>query len=466
MPAENGLPPYTSKHPTTGLYRYFRRPPTGVAGSVFSRSYGTKDRKTVWSKYPAIHAEAEANFERLRTGRSVSDDYLRAAASAITPGPIGDGRHRLDLDRENFRKVIEHRGGSWLNGLTDTDKDALVTEVMKSYASDGLVLIDEFQKNLNSAAAEARTLVKPPIPKDKLTLMRAFEQAWVPAAKRSPGTLVEIKRYVGEFIALNGDHALADITREHWAAWRAECLDKYGAGGTAFKRFTMIKTIVNEAIKAGLFERKHHTGQDIVMRKPERTKLRNEGWSDDELKILFKSDIFKHPDDPADYWIPAIIAHTGARLAEVANMRARDVGKRHGMMTFYMAREQGKTEESRRIVPIPKTIERLNFYEYQKTVPKKGPLFPDNNARTFTKQFGRFRKKLGLTRRGCDIHAFRHHLKTLLGDMACPDRVNDYITGHAASNVGATYGKTHYLTVLKYLDQIDFGVTVPRWEQT
>ena len=84
LPLENGLPQYVSKHAKSGLYQYYRRPPKGVAGSAFTRSFGTKDRKIVWQKWPAIHAEAEKYFERLITGRALTDQELYAMA--ITSG--------------------------------------------------------------------------------------------------------------------------------------------------------------------------------------------------------------------------------------------------------------------------------------------------------------------------------------------------------------------------------------------
>src|SRR5260370_5470781 len=98
-------------------------------------------------------------------------------------------------------------------------------------------------------------------------VMDGYEQGWLPAGNRPNNTQVEIKRYVTEFTALNGDLDLKDFTREHRAAWRKDCLDKHGPSQTAFKRFSMIKTICNEAIRAGLFERKFFNGQDVTMKK-------------------------------------------------------------------------------------------------------------------------------------------------------------------------------------------------------
>jgi hypothetical protein len=55
-------------------------------------------------------------------------------------------------------------------------------------------------------------------------------------------------------------------------------------------------------------------------------------------------------------------------------------------------------------------------------------------------------------------------MTTLLGDLECPDQINDYITGHAAISVAARYGKTEYQTALRFLNRIDLRVTILRWK--
>ena len=83
MPAEHGLPQYVSKHPDTGIYRYFRRPPKGVSGVTFVRSFGTRDKKAVGLKYGPIHAEAEAYFARLVSGLTLNDTVLTRLAGLM-----------------------------------------------------------------------------------------------------------------------------------------------------------------------------------------------------------------------------------------------------------------------------------------------------------------------------------------------------------------------------------------------
>jgi integrase len=469
MPAENGLPQYVSRRGRNGPYQYYRRPPTGVVGAAFVRAFRTKDRKVMLAKYAAIHAEAEVYFERLISGRRLSDEELirlvgtRQNAAALFKARPGELYQRSDWDR-----FIDQSGTPEMRALVGPDREFLVEHLYYLYVMTEAANAELTRERYEERREHLTRLTgSETVPLGSgLTLMDAYEQAWVPAATRSKNTAREVKRYASDFIELNGDHAIKDLTREHWAKWRADCLKLYGANWTAFKRFTMMKTIVTEAIKAGLMERKFFEGQDVVMRKPERSRLRNEGWSDDELKTLFGSEVFRDPEaDPADYWIPVITALTGARLSEVAGMQVPDVAKRKGMWTFYLAREEGKTEESRRIIPIPDTVTGLGFFEYLKAR-KDGPLFPGNNPRSFSTAFGRYRKRIGLTRKGCDLHAFRHHMKTLLADLHCPDRINDYITGHAAISVSARYGKTEYQTALRFLNQIDLGVHIPRWKPT
>jgi integrase len=465
--AENGFPPYVSRSAKTGNLQYYRRPPTGVKGSAFVRAFGTKDRAVMLVKYSPVHAEAEAYFERLRTGRTLTDQELLVLTATHKNLDAMFRERSGDLNsREDWEEFIDQFGSEQMKALTGPDRDRLIVWLNGLYAGSESVQVQLARMKLEQKEEYFKERFDdphPPTPGQGLTLMKAYEQAWLPAGNRSNGTIAETKRFVEDFITLNGDHALTDLTREHWAKWRADCLERHGAGWTAFKRFTMLKTVVNETIKAGLLERKFHTGQDVVLTKPPRSKLRNEGWSDDELKTLFTSEWFTLPNEnPARYWIPTIIAFTGARLSEVAHMQVADVDQRHGLLTFYLARDEGKTEDSRRIIPIPKTILDLGFMTYLKTRPKNGPLF-DTTARKFTKRFGDYRRKLGLVRRGCDLHAFRHHIKTVLDGLGCTDRVSDYITGHAPPNEGRRYGKAEYEKALEHLNRIDLRVTIPKW---
>ena len=470
IPLENGLPPYTSRHSKTKLYRYFRRPPKGVKGRPYVRSYGTKDRKIVWEKFPTVHAGAEKYFDWLRSGRSLTDreieQILLADAMISAPRSIPT---RLDLDR-----FIDTHGDAEVRALKGPDRERLKQavnffnrKVESAFLMKLQLQADTQQKFVTKRFGSDAV----PAPANAFTLKDAFEQAWKPAKERGKNTEVETGRYVDEFMSLNGKLDLKDYTRKHWAAWHKDCLNKYGPGPTAFKRFSMMKTVVNEAIRAGLFERKDFAGQDVTMRKPERNRLRNEGWRRDELREWFSAPVFRgvktgpHPD--ADYWAAVIIAYTGAAIIEVSNMDTADVAERHGYWTFHLWRKKSKNSD--RFIPIPQQVLDLGFLKYVRTRPKNGPLFATAKGKRVSNKlmsqtFSRMRAEVGITRRGADAHAYRHHIKTVLPDVGCPERVNDYITGHAPPNVGRTYGKVDFSTALQYLNKVDLGVTIPKWK--
>ena len=470
MPVEHGLPLYVSKNARSGFYQYYRRPPKGVSGAAFVRSFGSKDRKTVVHDYSRIHAEAETYFDRLITGRAMNDQELFRLAMTHDNLDTLFRQYGGKLSTpEHWHDFVATHGSDQMKALSVPDRYRLIAMLRSLYAATETLHLEVARIDLADQEERfAELFGSPPPATNKLTLMGAFEQAWLPAKARPESSISETRRYVTQFVTLNGDHGLPDITRDHWAAWRADCLAIHGPGWTAFKRYNMVKAVVNEAIRAGLFERKLHTGQDVVLTKPGRTKLRNEGWSDDELKELFTSEPFtvfdgKHRD--AEYWVPTIIALTGARLSEVTGMNVRDVGMRHGVMTFYLAREQGKTEDSRRIIPVPQKLVDLGLLKYIAALDPNGALFPGINADIISKWFGRHRRAIGVDRKGCDIHAMRHHIKTKLGDLGAPDRVSNYITGHVGDGgVGATYGKTELQTALRFLNQIDLGVKLPKWK--
>ncbi|MDI1285882.1 MAG: tyrosine-type recombinase/integrase [Reyranella sp.] len=474
MPTENGLPQYVSRDDKSKNYQYYRRPPTGVKGAAFSRSFKTKDRRVMMAAYAAVHAEAEKHIARLISGRALTDSEIEkivltlpmAEAMFKSPRAIAS---RIDLDR-----FIDTHGDERVRALTGPDRERLKEAVDFLNRKVEAGHLGAFE---HRADAQRKFMTKrfgpsaAPAPANTFTLKDAYEQGWKPSKARGKNTVVEVGRYVEEFEALNGKLDLAAYTRQHWAAWRKDCLTKHGPGPTAFKRFSMMKTVVHESIRAGLFERKDFGGQDVSMVKTARNKARNEGWLQDELTEFFGAPVFRgakdspHPD--ADYWSAVIIAYTGAAIIEVSNMNTSDVAERHSYWTFRLWRTKSKNSE--RIIPIPQQILDLGFLEYVRTRPKHGPLFAtaDGNRvsnKLMSQTFSRMRADLGITRKGANAHSYRHHIKTVLADLGAPERVNDYVTGHAPPNVGRTYGKVEFSTALQYLNRVDLGVTIPKWK--
>jgi integrase len=458
------LPPFVQrKH--DGNLRYFRRPPLGIEGAPFNRAFATKDPRVMYPMNGKVHAEAGAYIARLMSGLTRTDEQIDETAQGVALSAwYLKTEHGGEYDlRDHIKARLPD-----MPGASPADVAAIYKRAVIHRAGYENRAIEQVEKHLSLRRGDLKKLSpQVVVPSGPMFTMRdAYDQAWLPAKTRAKNTIAEIGRYVDEFMALNGKVDLSSYTRHHWAAWHRDCLDRHKPGPTAFKRFSMMKTVVVASIRAGLTERKDFAGQDVAMNTPARHKLRNQGWMQDELTTWFSHDLFKgvrsgnHPE--ADYWIAVIIAYTGARLSEITGMTTKDVAIRHDYWTFYLAAESGKTEDSRRIIPIPKQVLDLGFLEYLKTV--GGDLFEGVTAKMMSQAYSRCRSKLGINRKGCDMHAFRHHLKTLLDDVGASDRVSNYITGHAAPNEGGRYGETLYRTARQYLDLIDLGVTIPKWK--
>jgi integrase len=116
-----------------------------------------------------------------------------------------------------------------------------------------------------------------------------------------------------------------------------------------------------------------------------------------------------------------------------------------------------------RSVPLHQQVLDDGFLQYVRSLPDGSPLFPDlspdvwgKRAGTATKMLGRRLRALGLEdRRLVAGHSWRHRFKDLCRSVGIPKDVHDALTGHAAGDVGSTYGYGHtLLTLRKAIDKL------------
>ncbi len=107
----------------------------------------------------------------------------------------------------------------------------------------------------------------------------------------------------------------------------------------------------------------------------------------------------------ATYWVPLIVLTIGSRIAEILFLRRRDILFRNGHYCFAISSgpaEPGKTEDSRRVIPIPQLLLDLGFVEWLHALREDHGvlLFPEAVARSST---------------GDVTSAFGKHLRGILG---------------------------------------------------
>jgi integrase len=323
-----------------------------------------------------------------------------------------------------------------------------------------------------------RFLPKPPEPTGP-NLSTVFAE-WVAARNPTQNTIDETRRNMNAFVSLNRDRVMSTYTIEHARAWRDLIAKADSAHGTKIKRFAAVTNLFKFAwkrshIDANPFER-------ISLERPKNARAaKRPEWSLAELRKWFDSPIFTAGYRPkygeAAFWIVPLGLFHGARLGELCQMDRADVVQRDGiwcMMIRPSDEDQDamsvKTDESQRTVPIHRRLIDAGFLDYvgtldgQKLFPK---VRPDSRGRwsgRVSDWFGEYRRKLGLADRWTDFHAFRHTWKGAAKGVRLPEDLHDAITGHENGSVGRGYGRFPVEQLKQAVDQIDFDVTIPRWE--
>ena len=144
----------------------------------------------------------------------------------------------------------------------------------------------------------------------------------------------------------------------------------------------------------------------------------------------------------ASYWVPIILAYSGARLGEVCGLRTEDIKQRGGI--WYMElRDQAARELKRtasiRDVPLHPEIIRLGFLEFLDAIAKAGEdrLFPElySPGRAVTSGFvelvGPFLKALlPFIGSGELAHPIRHYVNDQLRLADVCLEVREALIGH------------------------------------
>jgi integrase len=123
------------------------------------------------------------------------------------------------------------------------------------------------------------------------------------------------------------------------------------------------------------------------------------------------------------YWIPLVMAYSGARPAEIAQLHVGDVRRRHGVWVMHITEENGenkrtKTESSMREVPIHSELIQLGFVRHCEASAARGEgqVFPEVKipkegqiAAQFSREFNRYLGKVGVkTGKNIVTYSLRH----------------------------------------------------------
>ncbi len=158
--------------------------------------------------------------------------------------------------------------------------------------------------------------------------------------------------------------------------------------------------------------------------------------------------------EPWLWWIPRILALSGMRLGEVAQLRKCDVREERGVLVFDVNADEGKevkTDASQRVVPVHPRLIELDLPAFVAAQPD-GFLWPERLRVTANPSKGNFDRlsrllndrlrRAGIADRRKVIHSFRHTVATRLKEADVQDFTISEILGHEVGNITTgRYGK-------------------------
>lgn len=330
---------------------------------------------------------------------------------------------------------------------------------------------------------------------EALTLSQVFEK-WAEdkliTDPKAGKTVAEFRGVVRRFQELYGDVAVRSIKRSSIGDFRVALgkLPTKGEGirglsapqaiaraateglptaglATVRKQLVALSAVLNFAVKRlGAMDEEPVSSSGILKslakasaRQETRTG-EDKAYTMTDLRRMFDSPLFRGEWKPARtdygqalYWIPLLLAYTGARREEVAQLLVSDVARCPDTGVWYAAlrpddAKSVKGASSRRRVPLHTDLVDLGFVRYVDSLPKDGLVFPrlvehssNGLGHSVGLAWGRYlRRELGMDAEAAPFHGFRHTFKTLCREAGIETAVHDCITGHSTAGVGASYG--------------------------
>jgi len=286
--------------------------------------------------------------------------------------------------------------------------------------------------NLTNAVAAAAS----PPPAPSAGKSNPFSEVWelyLEEAKKQedPKGIRDKKRTYAQFQHLFGDQDFNAVSPEQAKSWK----NRIVGTGASVPRVDSKISHMNMLFEWALDNHHRHSPNPfktmrIGKKKGKSKKHPGHGTQETESYTSFEADDLARIFDPTAYtafmggrpdyhWLPILALHTGARVSELAGLRAGDLQTRDGIT--YISIERGKNSNSIRKVPLTDTLLASSFQLYARRVREAGILDASGEALLFPhrlpsdngygKNMGRhFRKwldKLGIKDSRKVFHSFR-----------------------------------------------------------
>ena len=429
-----------------------------------------------FSRNPPEHGLSDADVLRRLADLEFETPIMKAA---LTTGDISRVKETLDYLLALFGINLERRSEAYRRlGMAVLRKRVAALEVIKR-------------------RVEGEPIETPPRPAVGAsptpggeTLTAAFE-GWKRQRERAPGTVTEYERAIRLFVELHGDLPIVQIRKSHARLFREALQDvpqrrtgkllkaplpemaQWGrehpntpkiTAGTVNKLLGAVQAVAVWARDNGIVPDDVAWADPFAkMRLGESEAVRGGApFEIADLLAIFRTPVFTVGERPkggkgeAAFWLPLLALFTGARLGELASLRASDVARDDaiGAISLYItadakAGKKLKTRQSARVVPVHPQLIKAGFLTFVAAqVKARGEsawLFPQvapgtTGARAWSKWFGRYIGAHGVTEETKVFHSFRHTFIDALRAAGSSEELNSALVGHSDGTVHAKYG--------------------------
>lgn len=466
-----------------GVYMYTVRVPTDlvqiVGRRVYSISLRTKDPNEARERFKAVAAEKDREHKALRgapeavplaTIVGMAGEVYREqrALAEVAAGP-----DEFEMMQQAFAARAEDA-----NWLADIANAKLLERGLAGDPRTRELLVHELARAFAGLAREAAKMERGDFSPDQNlarysaakgpTLTRLLE-GWETVhlangkSKRTVEDYRKIVKLFGEFLGHD------DASKVSRGQIKAFCNHLIGEKGLKPKTvngryLTCLKALFREAFDAELVQ--HNPAAPVRQKVAKKTRNRTPDYTDAEAKLILAianrammppADGSKDPRTPhlkkVGRWVPWVLCYTGARVAEITQLRKEDVQELDGIPFIRITPEAGSVKTGQyREVPLHPHLVEMGFLDFVRTSPD-GPLFfqpnPNRRGTGITQaqwagnELGRWLKKeMGDAWPNVQPnHAWRHRFATKGRIHGMTEELRKAIQGHGNPEAAADYGE-------------------------
>ena len=307
-------------------------------------------------------------------------------------------------------------------------------------------------------------------PDPKAGRFPAFENKRLPfselidgwSAERQPrrATVETYRTHLSEFAAFLGHDDASLVTTDDVVRWKNDLLatGRLAAKTINEKHLAAVKAVFGWAKANRKLESNPAQGVAVKSKKPPRS--RSKGFTEQEAKVILKA--AKKSATPAQAlakkqaaarrWVPWLCCYSGARVAEITQLRGADIQRDRKVWFMVLTPEAGsiKSDHFRR-VPLHRDLIKQGFVEHVKKA-GDGPLFYDPDARrkenprkppaqTVANKLAAWVREVGVKDPAvAPNHGWRHRFATECRRHGVSEGAEMALKGHAPKTEGAAYG--------------------------